>query len=361
MAAELGIPATFPPLAAADELASCAPLAETSAAALQQGLAACTVGIDADLHDDALETFTFDASPPPVETQDARGWTDIDSIRSTYGFRGAGQTVAVIDSGIAYDHYALGRGFGAGSKVVGGWDFAENDSNPYDDGPAGYHGTHVAGVIGSTDASYTGIAPGVDLVALRVFDDQGKSKFAWVESALQWVHAHRSDFASPITTVNLSIGAVYNSNVLPDWAMLEDEFAQLKADGIVVTVAAGNHFSKFNVAGLSYPAVSPDVIPAMAVNSAGARGAGSVDHEHRAGLHARQQRRPQRLQCRDGNEHGLALHRRRERAPAASLHRVRPVDNHPRRNSATSAGDGRLVLRSHHERQLFENQRPAGD
>ena len=61
-----------------------------------------------------------------------------------------GNSVAVIDTGIAYDHYALGHGYGAGHRVVGGWDFAENDANPYDDGHAGFHGTHVAGIIGST-------------------------------------------------------------------------------------------------------------------------------------------------------------------------------------------------------------------
>ena len=67
--------------------------------------------------------------------------TGLTQVRNDYGFVGAGQTVAVIDSGIAYDHYALGGGLGANYRVVGGWDFAENDANPYDDGPAGAHGT----------------------------------------------------------------------------------------------------------------------------------------------------------------------------------------------------------------------------
>ena len=41
--------------------------------------------------------------------------------------RWRGQTVAVIDTGIAYDHTSLGNGFGSGYRVIGGWDFAEND------------------------------------------------------------------------------------------------------------------------------------------------------------------------------------------------------------------------------------------
>ena len=81
---------------------------------------------------------------------------DLDELRSSYSFDGSGQTVAVIDSGIAWDHYALGGGFGEDFRVVGGWDFAENDSNPFDDGPAGFHGTHVAGIVGSQDSVHGG-------------------------------------------------------------------------------------------------------------------------------------------------------------------------------------------------------------
>ncbi|MFK7765742.1 MAG: S8 family serine peptidase [Mariniblastus sp.] len=182
-------------------------------------------------------------------------------IAAEYGFDGSGQTVAVIDSGIAWDHYALGGGFGEGNKVVGGWDFAENDADPYDDGPAGFHGSHVAGIIGSTDSQYRGVSSGVDLVGLRVFGDSGESDLAWVEQALQWVHEHKDSFEHPITTVNLSLGTNWNAETLPEWATLEDEFAQLEADGLFISVAAGNAFKTFGGPGLSYPAVSEHVVP----------------------------------------------------------------------------------------------------
>ena len=189
------------------------------------------------------------------------GSAAVSNIFNDYGFDGRGQTVAVIDTGIAWDHYALGGGFGAGSKVVGGWDFAENDANPYDDGPAGFHGTHVAGIIGNTDANYRGVSSGVDLVSLRVFDDAGGGNLQWVEQALQWVHDHRNDFVNPITTVNLSLGTTWNSSTVPDWAELESEFAQLEADGIFISVAAGNSFKQYNTPGVSYPAASEHVVP----------------------------------------------------------------------------------------------------
>jgi hypothetical protein len=220
---------------------------------------------------DRLEANLFQQSSADVWAQGNPGaaWTDASYVRANYGLNGAGQTVAIIDSGIAYDHPALGGGFGAGSRVVGGWDFAENDANPYDDAPKGFHGTHVAGIVGANSATYPGLASGVDLVALRVFDDTGNGQFLWIEQSLQWVVQHRNDFRNPITTVNLSVGINWNSDTVPSWANLEDEFAALKNAGVVVTVSAGNFFASYNAPGVSYPAVSPYVIAAASVDANG--------------------------------------------------------------------------------------------
>lgn len=219
----------------------------------------------------SLQVVSQPEPPAPVTEiqQSALAQTGLIQAKTDYGFTGAGQTVAVIDTGVAYDHPALGNGFGAGHRVVGGWDFAENDANPYDDGPMGSHGTHVAGIIGSSDATYPGVAPGADIVALRVFDDQGNGNFAWVDQALQWVHVHRNDYANPITAVNLSLGTAWNSMSVPSWAMLETDFAQLKSDGIFIAVAAGNSFQQYGTPGLSYPAASPYVVPVMSEGASG--------------------------------------------------------------------------------------------
>ena len=193
--------------------------------------------------------------------QDVHQETGASYVDQQYGFDGAGQTVAIIDSGIAFDHVALGGGFGPDSRVVGGYDFAEGDSNPFDDGSAGFHGTHVAGIVGSTDEVNSGVSPGVDLVGLRVFDDAGNGNIQWVEQALQWVHDHKDDFENPITTVNLSLGTSWNSETPPDWGILEEELQQLELDGIFISVSAGNAFQQFGTEGLSYPASSPFVVP----------------------------------------------------------------------------------------------------
>jgi subtilisin family serine protease len=197
--------------------------------------------------------------------------TGLSQVRNNYGFTGAGQTVAIIDSGIAWDHVALGGGLGSSYRVVGGWDFTEGDANPYDDGPYGSHGTHVSGIVGGDrpGTANDGVAPGVDFVGLRVFNDAGQGYFSWVESALQWVHQNRNSYENPITTVNLSLGTSWNAATVPSWAMLEDEFAQLEADGIFISVSAGNSFTSYNTPGLSYPAASPYVVPVMSIDDNG--------------------------------------------------------------------------------------------
>ncbi len=188
---------------------------------------------------------------------------------------GSGQTVAVIDSGVAWDHIALrsngSSGFGPGYRVVGGWDFAENDADPYDDGPAGFHGTHVAGLLAGNAEGFTGVAPGADVVALRVFDDEGLSELKWIESALQWVHVNQNQFDSPITTVNLSIGAALSdANLATAMEMLDDEFALLRQDNILVFAAAGNFYDNGNGnTGLLYPASNPFVTPVSSIDPDG--------------------------------------------------------------------------------------------
>ena len=51
-------------------------------------------------------------------------------VRSNYNVDGTGMTVAVIDTGVDYNNSALGGSFGPGSKVIAGYDFADNSGNP---------------------------------------------------------------------------------------------------------------------------------------------------------------------------------------------------------------------------------------
>ncbi|KAH6683580.1 peptidase S8/S53 domain-containing protein [Plectosphaerella plurivora] len=93
------------------------------------------------------------------------------------GFNGSGVVVAIVDSGIHYNHYALGGGFGPGYRVEGGWDLVGPDYLPGDSelnpGPdpndCNGHGTLVAGVIGSSEPKLLGVAPAVQFRSYKVF------------------------------------------------------------------------------------------------------------------------------------------------------------------------------------------------
>jgi len=85
------------------------------------------------------------------------------------GLDGSGSVVAIIDSGIDYNHPDLGGGWG--NKVIGGWDFVENDADPMD---AYGHGTQVAGCV-AADGVMKGVAPKAKLLAYRIWDAAGNS------------------------------------------------------------------------------------------------------------------------------------------------------------------------------------------
>jgi subtilisin family serine protease len=195
---------------------------------------------------------------------------DQDAAASTYpSLTGKGVTVAVIDTGIDYTRPELGGGFGAGKKVVGGYDFYNNDSDPMDrDG----HGTAVASVIAAKPytiggITYQGVAPDANLVALRVGTESSISDTN-IERALRWVIDNHSTYS--ISVVNLSLGSGNYSN--PETSFqLSDEFAQLRELGIFVVAASGNSNDSISgpisTDGVAFPAADPNVFAVGAVDS----------------------------------------------------------------------------------------------
>jgi subtilisin family serine protease len=181
------------------------------------------------------------------------------AVFSDTNYRGDGYSVAIIDTGVDYNNPNLGSGFGPGHRVIAGWDFVNNDANPMDDNG---HGTHVAGIIGSSNGTYSGIAPDVNLIALKVLDATGSGTFQNVQNALDWVVAHRSQYN--IVAVNMSLGSG-NYSVNP-YTFLDTDLSSLKTNGVFVSVAAGNSFYSLNsVPGLDYPAIDSNVVSVGAV------------------------------------------------------------------------------------------------
>lgn len=160
------------------------------------------------------------------------------SIAYGYGWDGTGIGVAVLDSGIA-NHPDLKNSKGA-LRVVYSEDFVGGGTDDHYG-----HGQAVAGIIGGNGASssgsnyfltFRGVAPNVNLINLRVLDQNGHGTDATVIAGIQQAIKLKSKYK--IRVMNLSLGRpVYESYKLdPLCAAVEQAW---KA-GIVVVVAAGN-------------------------------------------------------------------------------------------------------------------------
>jgi serine protease AprX len=180
-------------------------------------------------------------------------------------FNGSGVTVAVIDSGIADVADFSGR-------IVGTYDFtsgkpvARNASDEYG------HGTHVAGLIGSTGVTtlglYGGVAPGVKLLSLRVLDKKGTGRTSNVIAALEFAVANRERFN--IRVINLSLGHPIYESATTD-PLVHAVEAAVRA-GIVVVTAAGNYgvnpvTGKAGYAGVTSPGNAPSAITVGAAST----------------------------------------------------------------------------------------------
>jgi len=150
---------------------------------------------------------------------------------------------------------------GVADRIVYQYDVADQDADASD---TSGHGSHVASIIAAQDGSSTGLVPGVDLIVLKVFGDDGNGYFSFVEQALTWTINHADEYN--IVAVNMSFGDEAN------WAQAEghygisDELITLAGMNIICVGAAGNGFARFDSdPGLAYPAADPNVISVGAV------------------------------------------------------------------------------------------------
>jgi serine protease AprX len=145
---------------------------------------------------------------------------------------GRGVTVALIDSGVDPNHWAL-RG-----KVAATVDFTGGDGVDRFG-----HGTHVAAIIAgrggkSADTRiYRGVAPNASLINLRVLGADGTGSAADVIDAIGWAVDHQR--AYNIRVINLSLGGPVRQSYKDDPVCAAVERAARA--GLVVVVAAGNH------------------------------------------------------------------------------------------------------------------------
>jgi len=157
------------------------------------------------------------------------------------GYDGAGIKIAVIDTGVDYNHPDL-FGLGKDGKVIGGYDFVDNDNSPMD---TNGHGTEVAGVI-AADGKLKGVAPKSKILAYRVSENGESVSSDLIIKAIERAVLDGADI------INISLGVnVTNKKI-------DDEVNKAVEQGVLVVTAAGNNGP--NLKTIGSPGINPNTI-----------------------------------------------------------------------------------------------------
>lgn len=173
------------------------------------------------------------------------------------GFKGAGTTICVIDTGIAQHEDVKDR-------IIGFKDFVNNKNEAYDDQG---HGTHCAGIAAgdgkASEGKYSGAAPEAKLVGVKVLDKNGSGAFSNVIAGIQWAVENKDKFN--IDVISMSLGGYASQSYKDDPVAQAVEAAVSK--GIITCVAAGNSGPSSKTIGT--PATAPHVISVGALDDKG--------------------------------------------------------------------------------------------
>ena len=191
---------------------------------------------------------------------------------SDCAYDGTGVVVAVLDTGLDYNHTAfstknftadrskLGMTFDEvaalisstrasslhegltasdvylNEKIPFSFDYADEDPDVY---PVDNdHGTHVAGIIAGKDDVITGVAPNAQLVIMKTFSDVKDSAYAsWILSALE------DCVVLGVDVINMSLGTPCGFSRESDDEMLSGVYDRIREQGISLVVAASNNYN----------------------------------------------------------------------------------------------------------------------
>ncbi|MBI4248018.1 MAG: S8 family serine peptidase, partial [Elusimicrobia bacterium] len=195
---------------------------------------------------------------------------------TTTGF--AGVIVAVVDSGVDWDHLDLAANIWSNDDPVDGvdndgngkiddvrgWDFGDKDNNPTDDSgldsngnpdesTAG-HGTNAAGVIaavGNNSLGVAGVMWKASIMPVKIADSTGNIYGAQFAQGIQYAAANGAKI------INLSIGGSHTQS-------LADAIDYATGQGALIVAAAGNESTEDNSA--SYPAAYTSVVAVAATD-----------------------------------------------------------------------------------------------
>lgn len=180
------------------------------------------------------------------------------------GYTGAGVTIGIVDSGLMADHPDMDY-----SKIQSSsYDYYDDDADYTDEYTSSYHGSMVAGIIGATTNNEIGvasIAPGADLVILKVFgsDTDPSPSLTTIASAI------KAGVDAGCDVINMSVGS-FGSDAS---SYLQTAIDYAIAADVILVSSAGNGYlvstDVYDYTSYSYPASMDGVISVGAVDSDG--------------------------------------------------------------------------------------------
>lgn len=197
--------------------------------------------------------YTISAPFTPTDTllSQQYAWSRIDAFDGWGLTRGSASVViAVIDSGVQGDHPDLQ------AKMVAGYDFVQDDTDPSD--PVG-HGTHVAGTAAAATNNGAGVAgtcPECRIMPLRVINGTGSGFVSDIAEGIVYAANHGAK------VINLSLGG-------PGSTALKSAVDTAWAKGVFLACAAGN--ANTSVITEAYPAAYDNCFAVAATTSADVR------------------------------------------------------------------------------------------
>ncbi len=194
---------------------------------------------------------------------------------------GKGVAIAIVDTGINYNHPGLGGPGFPNNKVIGGYDLGDGDGDPMEEvylnsdneKEQSTHGSSCAGIAAGLNTSVGdyigGVAPDAKLYGLKIVNKNGQMMMQKALEAWDWAIQHQyDDPENPILIISNSFGnpkvesGGYCNHLSPAMSRMAEE---AEKRGIAIYVASGNESMKTTI---SFPACLEDTMAIGAVYDA---------------------------------------------------------------------------------------------